>query len=144
MHVLRLAEQRIARRVDLVKHEPRMERAEPERLVGADDVHLVAAIRQRLSQLGRDDAAAAHRGVTDDADIHGNCGARPTGSTRASDAALGSRRRTFGEGDAGQRAELRVTAFDELLEAWRRQARRHRFARPTAGIATCNRPARGA
>ena len=31
----------------------------------------------------------------------------------------------FGERDAGERAELRVAAFDELREPGRRQPRRH-------------------
>ena len=69
--VLRFAKERIARRVHLMEDEPGLVVAEPERRIGADEVHLVAAVRERLRQLGRDDAAAADRGVADDADVHG-------------------------------------------------------------------------
>ena len=69
-HVLRLAEQRIARRLDLVKSQARMELRQPERQIRADEVHLVAAVRQRLPELGGDDAAAADRGVAEEADVH--------------------------------------------------------------------------
>src|SRR5262249_42744378 len=67
--------QRITRCVDLVKDEPRVKAAQPERRVRADQVHLVAPIGERLPQLRGDDAAAAHGRVADDADIH----ARPWG-----------------------------------------------------------------
>src|SRR5204863_1306048 len=82
--VLRLAEERIRRRQHLVKGEARLEFTKAERHLRADDVHLMAALRQRLAELGRDDAAAADRGVTDDADVHAvqsrsRCG-RSTGS----------------------------------------------------------------
>ena len=70
-HVLRLAEQRIARRLDLVKRQARMELGQPERQIRADEVHLVAAVRERLPQLGGDDAAAADRGVAEEADVQG-------------------------------------------------------------------------
>ena len=70
-HVLRLAEERIARRVHLMERQAGLVFAEPERRIGADEVHLVAALGERLGQLGRDDAAAADRGVADDADVHG-------------------------------------------------------------------------
>ena len=68
--VLRLAKQRVGRRQHLVKREARLELAQPERRLGADEVHLVAAARQRLAELGGDDAAAADRGVADHADVH--------------------------------------------------------------------------
>src|SRR6185503_18422237 len=68
--VLRLPEERIGRRQHLVKRQPRLELAEPERRLRADEVDLVTAPGQRLAELGGDDAAAAHRGVTDDADVH--------------------------------------------------------------------------
>ena len=77
--VLRFAKERIARRVDLVEHQPGLIVAEPERRIGADEVHLVAAVRERLGQLGRDDPASADRRVADDADIHGS-GFRVQGS----------------------------------------------------------------
>src|SRR5439155_26562271 len=78
-HVLRLVEQRVARRVDLVKGEAGMELAEPERNIAADQVDLMPALGQLDRQLGRDDPAAADRRVADDADVHRSCG-RTTGS----------------------------------------------------------------
>ena len=68
--VLRFAKERIARRVDLVEDEPGLIVAEPERRIRADQVHLVAAIRERLGQLGRDDPASTDGCVADDADVH--------------------------------------------------------------------------
>ena len=68
--VLRLAEQRIRRGLDAMKGEPGLEAAEPERRIAAQDVDVVPARRERLPELGRDDAAAADRCVTDDADPH--------------------------------------------------------------------------
>ena len=68
--VLRFAEQRIRRGQHLVEREPLLELAEPERRLRADEVHLVAAAGERLAELGGNDAAAANRGVADDADVH--------------------------------------------------------------------------
>ena len=68
--VLRLAKQRIGRRQHLMERQPGLELAEPERRLGADEVHLVPAQRERLSELGGDDAAAADGRVTDDSDVH--------------------------------------------------------------------------
>ncbi len=68
--VLRLAKQRVCRREHLMKREAGLELAQPERRLRADEVHLVAAARQRLSELGGDDTAAADRGVADHADVH--------------------------------------------------------------------------
>ena len=68
--VLRLAEQRIASACGRGETPARLVIAETERRLGADEVHLVAAPRERLRQLGGDDAAAADRRVTDDPDIH--------------------------------------------------------------------------
>ena len=75
--VLRLAEQRIRRRLDPVERQAAADsRRQPERLVAADEMDLVAAARQRMRQLGRDDAAAADRGVADDPDVHEPCFSR--------------------------------------------------------------------
>ena len=68
-HVLRLAKERIARRIDLVKHQAGLIVAEAEWRVGADEMHLVATGRQCLRELGGNDAAAADGGVADDSDI---------------------------------------------------------------------------
>jgi hypothetical protein len=53
-----------------MEREPGVELAQPEWLVRADHVHVVAAVGERLPQLGCEDAAPAHRGVTHDAGIH--------------------------------------------------------------------------
>ena len=81
----------------------------------------MAAQRERVRQLGGDDAAAADRRVADDADLHRTCFSRRrcAPSARLHDDA-------FGQGDAGQRAELRVAALDQLPERRRGQPRRHR------------------
>ena len=71
--VLRLAEQRIRRRLDPLEREAWNARPPSERLVAADQVDLVAAARERMGQFGGDDAAAAERGVADDPDVHGTC-----------------------------------------------------------------------
>ena len=49
-----------------------MELRQPERRISADEVHLVAAVGQRLPELGGDDAAAADRGVAEEADVQGS------------------------------------------------------------------------
>ena len=67
--ILRLTEQRIGRRQHLVERQPLLELAQAERRFRADEVHLMPAQRERLAQLGRDDAAAADRRVADDADV---------------------------------------------------------------------------
>ncbi len=53
-----------------MKRQARLILAETERRLGADQMHLMIAPRQRLRQLGGDDAAPADRGVTDDPDMH--------------------------------------------------------------------------
>ena len=68
--VLRLAKERITGRVDAMKREAGLVVAETKRRLGADQVHLMIPPRQRLGQLRRHDAAAAHRRVTDQCDIH--------------------------------------------------------------------------
>ena len=78
--VLGLAEERVARRLNLVKRQPGMKGAEPERLIGADHVHVVATIRQRHPQFGRQDPAASHRGIADDANVHEKSVDSTTGS----------------------------------------------------------------
>ena len=116
-----------------MERQARLELAQPERRIGADEVHLVAAVRQRLRELGGDDAAAADRRVADDADVHRFVG---HGSSRFRQRAFGRHRcgsRTTtpsANGDAGEGAELRVAALDELLEERRRQPRRDRAALP--------------
>src|SRR5204863_4212958 len=55
---------------DLVERQAGMESPEPERLVRADQVHVVAAVGERLAEFGRQDAAAAHRRVTNNSNIH--------------------------------------------------------------------------
>jgi hypothetical protein len=69
-NVLRFTKQRIARRIDLMKYEARVVLAEPKGRIRADDVDVMAPVRQRLSELRRDDAAAADRCVTNDAYVH--------------------------------------------------------------------------
>ena len=132
--VLRLAEQRIGRRQHLVERQARLIVAEPERRLRADDVHPVAADGQRLAELRGDDAAAADRGVTDDADVHGDPGVLAASPVRSR---CGRTERlphheSFRERHAGLRAELRVAALDQLLKAARRQPRGHRVRRRPA------------
>ncbi len=106
--VLRLAEQRIARRFDAMKRQPGLVDAEPHGRVAAEHVNLVSARRQHLAQFGRDDAAASHRGVADDPDLHAGDFIRfPRTTGSAHDDALGP-------ANAGERTELGVTAFDQL------------------------------
>jgi hypothetical protein len=57
--ILRLPEQRVGRRQHLMEEQALLEVAEPEGRLRADEVRLVAAQRQRLSQLRRDDPASA-------------------------------------------------------------------------------------
>ena len=68
--VRRILEQRIAADVHLVEVDPRQERREPERLLVRDEVDLVAALRERDPQLGRDGARAAIGRVAGDPDLH--------------------------------------------------------------------------
>src|SRR5215208_5620896 len=68
--VLRFAEQWVGRRQDLMKGETGLKLAEPKRRFRADEMHLVTAPRQRLPELGGDDAAAPDGGVTNHSDIH--------------------------------------------------------------------------
>src|SRR5262249_55488871 len=77
---LRLAEERIARRFDTVEEEPRLVVDEARGHLAAQHVDAMAARRQRLPELGRDDAAAADRGITDDADVHFISVSRTSGS----------------------------------------------------------------
>ena len=67
--VLRLPEQRVRRCQHLVKEQSLLEVSEPEGRFRADEVRLMSAESQRLSQLRCHDAAPAHRGVADDADV---------------------------------------------------------------------------
>ena len=67
--VLRLAKQRVARRGDLMERQARVKLTEPERRVSADEVNLVAAVRERFRQLGGNDAAAPDRGVAENPDV---------------------------------------------------------------------------
>ena len=91
--VLRLAEQRVGRRGHPVERHARLVVAQPERLLAADDVNLVAARGEALGQLGGDDPAASDRRVADHGDLHGRalqslkrCGRR-TGSFTTSPSA---------------------------------------------------------
>src|SRR6478672_3756110 len=68
--ILRFTEEWIRGRQHLMKRQSRLKFAESERRFGADEVNLVTATRERLPQLGRDDAAAADRRVANDTDIH--------------------------------------------------------------------------
>jgi hypothetical protein len=70
--VLRLAEQRIRRGVDALEPQSGQPVAPAERPLAAEQRDLMVAQRQRMRQLRRDHAAAADRGVTDDADTHGS------------------------------------------------------------------------
>ena len=80
-------------------------------------MHGVSTVRQRVRQLGGHDAAAADRGVTHHADVHGRCFSSPDRTT-------GSRTTMpFGKRDARERAELRVAALDQLSERRRGQPR---------------------
>ena len=51
-----------------MKRETGLITAEPERRIAAQNVDVVAAGRERLAELGRDDAAATNRCVADNAD----------------------------------------------------------------------------
>ena len=69
--VLRLSEQRIAGRFHTMKRQAGLIVTEAKRRVAAQKMDPMTARRERLAQLGRDDAAAANRGIADDADVHG-------------------------------------------------------------------------
>ena len=56
--VLRFPEERVRRRLDAMKGQPRLI-AQPERRLTADDVHLMAALGKRRRELSGDDAAAS-------------------------------------------------------------------------------------
>ncbi len=109
--VLRLAKQRVGRRVDAMEREARLVVAEAERRLRADEMHLVAAASQRLGQLRRHDAAAADRRVTDHPDMHAYLFKQMCTNDRL------VHHDALGKPDARQRAELRIAAFDELAEA---------------------------
>ena len=97
--------------MDAVERESRLVVAEPEWRLGANQMHLVAAAGQRLRQLGGDDAAAAHRRITDHPDMHAHLFKQMCANERlVYDDALG-------KSHARQRTELRIAAFDELAEA---------------------------
>ncbi len=68
--ILRLAEQRVRRRHDLVEREAVLVFTEPEGHLRADHVHLVTAAREDLAELRGDNAAPANRRVADDPDVH--------------------------------------------------------------------------
>jgi hypothetical protein len=53
-----------------MERQSRMKLVQPERWIGTDEVHAVAAIGERLRQFGRNDAAPAYRRVTQNAYIH--------------------------------------------------------------------------
>ena len=79
--VLRLVEQRVVGRLDGVELDAAGIGPQPERDLAAQQVHLVAPPHEMAGQLGGDDAAAAQRGVTDDADLHGRSTAAGQRST---------------------------------------------------------------
>ncbi len=84
-----VVEQRIARRHHLVKEEPFIGERQPRRQGIADDVHLVAVVRQRHRQLGGHHARAAVGGVAADADPHrGPPGSNASRSRTASGSGL--------------------------------------------------------
>jgi hypothetical protein len=58
-NVLRLPEQRVSGRVHTVKRQARLVSAEPEWRVGAEHMNVVTARRERLRQLGGDNATAS-------------------------------------------------------------------------------------
>ena len=86
-HVLGFAEQRIGRRVHAVKRQSGLILARPERRFGAEQVHLVPALGEALGQLRGHNPAAADRGITDNADIHGAAPAQAAGAGTATRAA---------------------------------------------------------
>ena len=69
--ILRLSEQWIAGRFHTMERQARLIVSEAKRRVAAQNMNPVTARRERFAQLGRDDAAAANRGIADDADVHG-------------------------------------------------------------------------
>src|SRR5262249_39733318 len=69
--ILRLAEQRIRRRLDAVERQARLIFAQPGRRFAAPDVGVMTPGREHLAELGCHDPAASYRGITDDADVHG-------------------------------------------------------------------------
>ena len=68
--ILRFAKQRIAGRFDAMKGQSRLVVVQAHRRVRAENVHAVSPRREHLAQFRRDDAAAADRGIADDADVH--------------------------------------------------------------------------
>ena len=92
--VLRLAEQRVRRHLDRLERQAGNARPPSERRLAADQMNAVPAIRQRMRQLGGDDAAAADRRVTHHADVHGSVLQQARALDRlADDDALRRRRR---------------------------------------------------
>ena len=70
--VLWLAEQRILGHEHALERQSRHTGAPSERQLAADEMHFVAAKRQRVRQLRGHGAASADRRVADDADSHGS------------------------------------------------------------------------
>ena len=68
--VRRIVEQRVVRDFDFVIVDARHVGIETDGIGVADEVDLVAAVRQFEAELGGDDAAAAVGGVAGDADAH--------------------------------------------------------------------------
>src|SRR6185295_15352004 len=68
--ILRFSKERIAGSFHPVERQTRLVVAEPNGHFAADQVYVMSAQRENLSQLGRDDAAPTNRCVADDADIH--------------------------------------------------------------------------
>src|SRR5205823_353770 len=61
-------EERIIANLDRVKEHVLHEPIETRRNIRADEVHAMAALGERQPDLGRDDAAAAERGIARDSD----------------------------------------------------------------------------
>ena len=91
--ILRLPEQAVSRCLNGVEDEPDAKVRHPERHLRADQPDLVAAVGQRLGELGRHDAASTNRCVADDADVHAKGSG---GLTPASLLAAGFRLRASG------------------------------------------------
>ena len=68
--ILRLAKQRIAGRLDAMEPDVGIRFAQAKRRIAADHVRAMPAIGEAPRQLGRHHAAAAHRRVTGDPDVH--------------------------------------------------------------------------
>ena len=75
--ILRLTEERVGGRLDLVERQVRVKLVQTERCVAAHQMHAVAGVGQCLRQLGRDDPAPSDRCVTEDANFHLFIGGAP-------------------------------------------------------------------